>query len=211
MIKVIIVDDHAVVRRGLRQILAEAGDIEVVGEVDDYAGLTGLLRADELPQVILLDISLPGRSGIDILKSLRERHPKLAVLMLSMFPEDQYGLRALKAGASGYLNKDAAPENLVLAVRAAAAGRKYVSPGLAAILAERIGEPAEGAPHERLSDREFETLKLIAGGRKLSEIAEQMHLSPKTVSVYRARLLEKMNLQTNTELTHYAIKHGLID
>lgn len=210
MIRVLIVDDHAVVRRGLRQILAEAGDIEVAGEVEDYAALSAWLR-NAVPDVLLLDISLPGKSGIDILKSVHERHPKLAVLMLSMFPEDQYGLRALKAGASGYLTKDTAPERLVEAVRCAASGRKYVSPGLAALLAERISEPAAGAPHERLSDREFETLKMIASGRKLSEMAEQMHLSPKTVSVYRARLLEKLNLRTNTELTHYAIRHGLID
>ena len=210
MIRVVIVDDHAVVRRGLRQILADVDDIELVGEVADYASLSALLR-EAVPDVALLDISMPGRSGIDALRSLREQYPKLHVLILSMFPEDQYGLRALKAGAAGYLNKDAAPEKLVEAVRTAAAGRKYVSPALAAILAERLGEPAAGAPHERLSDREFETLKLIAAGRKLSEIAEQLHLSPKTVSVYRARLLEKMNLRTNTELTHYALKHGLID
>lgn len=210
MIRVVIVDDHAVVRRGLRQILAEAGDIEVAAEADGWPALSDLLRTT-VPDVLLLDVSLPGRSGIDILKGVKERHPKLAVLVLSMFPEDQYGMRALKAGASGYLNKDAAPEHLVLAVRTAAAGRKYVSPALGAILAERVNEPAEGAPHERLSDREFETLKLIAGGRKLAEIAELMHLSPKTVSVYRARLLEKMNLQTNAELTQYAMRHHLIE
>jgi len=209
VIRVVIVDDHAVVRRGLRQILAESGDIEVVGEADGYAALAELLRAG-VPDVLLLDVSLPGRDGIDILKGVKERHPKLPVLILSMFPEDQYGMRALKAGASGYLSKDAAPEHLVLAVRTAASGRKYVSPALGAILAERVNEPAAGAPHERLSDREFETLKHIAGGRKLAEIAELMHLSPKTVSVYRARVLEKMNLHTNAELTQYAMRHGLI-
>jgi DNA-binding NarL/FixJ family response regulator len=181
-----------------------------VGEAEDYASLTAALR-NAVPDVLLLDISLPGSSGIDVLKAMRERHPKLAVLMLSMFPEDQYGMRALKAGASGYLTKDAAPERLIEAVRCAAAGKKYISPGLAALLAERLSEPAAGAPHERLSDREFETLKLIASGRKLSEMAEQMHLSPKTVSVYRARLLEKLNLRSNTELAHYAIRNGLID
>jgi two-component system invasion response regulator UvrY len=210
MIRVLIVDDHAIVRRGLRQIIADAGDIEVAGEVEDYAGLLAWLR-DGMPDVLLLDISLPGKSGIDILKSVHERHPKLAVLMLSMFPEDQYAVRALKAGAAGYLTKDAAPERLIEAVRCAAAGRKYVSPALAAMLAERISEPVSGDLHQRLSDREFETLKLIAAGRKLSEMAEQMHLSPKTVSVYRARLLEKLNLRTNSEITHYAIRHGLVD
>ena len=210
MIRVLIVDDHAIVRRGLRQILADAGDIEVAGEVEDYAGLSTWLR-DAVPDVLLLDISLPGQTGIDILKSVRERHPKLAVLMLSMFPEDQYAVRALKAGAAGYLTKDAAPERLIEAVRCASSGKKYVSPALAAMLAERISEPAAGDPHQRLSDREFETLKLIASGRKLSEMAEHMHLSPKTVSVYRARLLEKLNLRSNTELTHYAIRHRLID
>lgn len=210
MIRVLIVDDHAVVRRGLRQILSDAGDLEVLGEVEDYAGLTTFLR-EAVPDVLLLDISLPGRSGIDVLKAVREKHPRLAVLMLSMFPEDQYGLRALKAGAAGYVTKDAAPALLVEAIRAAAAGKKYVSPRLATLLAERLSQPEAGAPHELLSDREFETLKLIATGKKLSEMAELMHLSPKTVSVYRARVLGKLNLRTNSEIASYAIKHGLVE
>lgn len=210
MIRILIADDHAVVRRGLAQIVREAGDIEVAGEAGDYAGVMAFLHAAEV-DVVLLDISMPGRSGLEILKSLRERYAKLPVLILSMFPEDQYALRALKLGASGYLTKDSAPQLLVDAIRAAAAGRRYVSPELALLLANYVSGPDERAPHERLSDREFETLRLIAAGRKLSDIAEALHLSPKTVSVYRARVMEKMQLKSNAELTHYAVRHGLIE
>jgi two-component system invasion response regulator UvrY len=210
VIRVLIADDHAIVRRGLAQILLDAGDIDVAGEAVDYAGVMALLR-DTTVDVVLLDISMPGRSGLEILKILRERHPKLPVLILSMFPEDQYALRALKLGAAGYLTKDSAPQLLVDAIRAAAQGKRYVSAELALMLAEHISGPDDRAPHERLSDREFETLRLIAAGKKLSDIAEALHLSPKTVSVYRARLLEKMRLKSNAELTHYAVKNGLID
>ncbi len=210
MIRILIADDHAVVRRGLAQIVGDAGDIEVVGEAADYNGVMAVLR-DAQVDVVLLDISMPGRSGLEILKILRERYAKLPVLILSMFPEDQYALRALKLGASGYLTKDSAPQLLVDAIRAASRGKRYVSPELALVLAEHVSGPDARAPHERLSDREFETLRLIAAGRKLSDIAEALHLSPKTVSVYRARVLEKMRLKSNAELTHYAIKHGLID
>ena len=211
MIRVVLADDHAVVRRGVRQILADAGDVEVAGEAKDYAELTALLKAQPC-DVLILDISMPGKNGIEILKSLRERYPKLQVLVLSMFPEDQYAVRALKAGASGYISKEAAPEKLVDAIRMAARGKKYITPEVAQSLAALLdgGEPSEN-PHESLSDREYETLRLIASGKKLSEIAEAMSLSPKTVSVYRARLLEKMNLRTNADLTHYAVKHGLVD
>lgn len=210
MIRILIADDHAVVRRGLAQIVRDAGDIEVAGEAADYAGVMAFLR-DATVDVVLLDISMPGRSGLEILKIVRERHAKLPVLILSTFPEDQYALRALKLGASGYLTKDSAPQLLVDAIRAAAQGRRYVSHELALVLAANFSEPDERAPHERLSDREFETLRLIAAGKKLSDIAEVLHLSPKTVSVYRARLMEKMRLKSNAELTHYAVKHGLIE
>jgi DNA-binding NarL/FixJ family response regulator len=211
MIRVVLADDHAVVRRGVRQILGEADDIEVVAEARDYGELSALLR-DLACDVLVLDISMPGKNGIEALKALRERLPRLAVLVLSMFPEDQYALRALKAGAAGYVSKEAAPEKLVEAIRLAARGKKYITPEVAQALATQLdqGERPEKL-HEALSDREYETLRLIASGKKLSEIAEAMSLSPKTVSVYRARLLEKMNMRTNADLTHYAVKHGLVD
>lgn len=211
MIRVVLADDHAVVRRGVRQILADAGDIEVVGEAKDYGELSALLREQEC-DVLVLDISMPGKNGIEVLKAVHERTPRLQVLILSMFPEDQYAVRALKAGAAGYVSKEAAPEKLIDAIRLAARGKKYITPEVAqALVAQLNDREAPENPHEVLSDREFETLRLIAVGKKLSEIAEAMSLSPKTVSVYRARLMEKMKLRTNAELTHYAVKHGLVD
>jgi DNA-binding NarL/FixJ family response regulator len=211
VIRVVLADDHAVVRRGVRQILADAGDIEVVGEAKDYGELSNLLR-EQACDVLVVDISMPGKNGIEVLKAVRERLPKIQVLILSMFPEDQYAVRALKAGAAGYVSKEAAPEKLVDAIRLAARGKKYITPEVAQALASQLtaGEAPEN-PHEALSDREYETLRLIASGKKLSEIAETMSLSPKTVSVYRARLMEKMKLRTNAELTHYAVKHGLVE
>jgi DNA-binding NarL/FixJ family response regulator len=161
----------------------------------------------------VLDISMPGKNGIDVLKSVRERYPKMQVIILSMFPEDQYAVRALKNGAAGYVSKEAAPENLVEAIRQASRGKKYVTPAVALALAERIDDKsgAERPLHETLSDREYETLRLIANGKKLSEIAEILALSPKTVSVYRARLLEKMKLRNNADIARYAAKLGLIE
>jgi DNA-binding NarL/FixJ family response regulator len=211
MIRVILADDHAVVRRGVRQILAEAEDIQVSGEARDFGELTALMRTVEC-DVLVLDISMPGKNGIEALKVLRERNPRLQVIVLSMFPEDQYAVRALKAGAAGYVSKEGAPENLVEAIRHAARGKKYVTPAVALALAERIDERERSElPHETLSDREYETLRLIAAGKRLSEIAEILALSPKTVSVYRARLLEKMKLRNNAELTRYAVKYGLVE
>jgi DNA-binding NarL/FixJ family response regulator len=210
MIRLAIADDHAIVRRGMRQIVSEARDIEVVGEAADGGELAALLRTREC-DVLLLDIAMPGRNGIEILKSLRERHPRLRVLVLSMYGEEQYGVRALRAGAAGYLTKASAPEKLLEAIRQVAAGRRYITPRLAECLAERLAEPEAGLPHERLSDREFETLRLLASGRKLSEVATELALSPKTVSVYRARVLEKLGLRTNAELARYALEHRLLE
>lgn len=212
MIRVVLADDHAVVRRGVRQILADADDIDVIGEAKDFAELSALLRNVEC-NVLVLDISMPGKNGIDVLKSVRERYPKMQVIILSMFPEDQYAVRALKNGAAGYVSKEAAPENLVEAIRQASRGKKYVTPAVALALAERIDDKsgAERPLHETLSDREYETLRLIANGKKLSEIAEILALSPKTVSVYRARLLEKMKLRNNADIARYAAKLGLIE
>lgn len=210
MIRIVIVDDHAIVRRGVRQIVAESASIEVVGEASDYGELMKLLRECEC-EVVLLDIAIPGKNGIDILKAVRERHPKVRVLMFSTYPEDQYAVRALKAGASGYLNKSSAPEKLVEAIQQISLGRRYITPEFAESLAASVAEPETRNPHELLSDREFQTLRLIASGKKLSEIAAELSISPKTVSVYRARVLEKMNLRTNTEIARYAVAHSLVE
>jgi two-component system invasion response regulator UvrY len=209
MIRVILVDDHALIRRGLRESLSEAGDIEVAGEACDYGELRQLLRAGGC-DVLLLDVNLPGRSGIDVLRALVDEGQSIRVVVLSTYPEDQYGIRALKAGAMAYLNKAADPEVIVQAVRTVAAGRKYVTPEVAQALADSVSTRT-GSAHEQLSDREMQTLVLIAEGRKLAEIAERLSLSPKTVSVYRARVLEKLKLSSNAELATYAMRNQLID
>ncbi|MEI8304303.1 MAG: response regulator transcription factor [Burkholderiales bacterium] len=209
MIRVILVDDHALIRRGLRESLSETGDIEVIGEASDYGELRQLLRAGSC-DVLLLDVNLPGRSGIDVLRALIDEGQSIRVVVLSTYPEDQYGIRALKAGAMAYLNKAADPEVIVQAVRTVAAGRKYVTPEVAQALADSVSTRT-GSAHEQLSDREMQTLVLIAEGRKLAEIAERLSLSPKTVSVYRARVLEKLKLSSNAELATYAMRNQLID
>lgn len=209
MIRVIIVDDHVLIRRGLRETLVESGDITVVGEAGDYGELRQLLRSEEC-DVLLLDVNLPGRSGIDALKSLVDEGRTIRAVVLSQYPEDQYGIRALKAGAMAYLNKSASPEVIIQAVRTVAAGRKYVTPEVAQALADSVTMRSTSA-HEQLSDREMQTLVLIAEGRKLSDIAERLALSPKTVSVYRARVLEKLGLSSNAEIATYAIRHALIE
>jgi len=187
--KTIVVDDHAIVRRGIVQILHEHPGISVVAEAGDYAQLRAALKEHGDTELLVMDVGLPGRNGIDILKLLREELPRLRVLIVSMYPEDQYAVRAFRAGAAGYLNKASAPEKLI----------------------ENLSAPDDVAPHERLSDREFQTLRLMASGKRLSDIAEALALSPKTVSVYRARILDKMGMSNNAELTHYAIKHGLVE
>jgi len=207
----IVVDDHAIVRRGIVQILTEHPEIRVVGEASDYASLRTLLRTQPEVDLLVMDVGLPGKDGIDILKTLREELPRLRVLMVSMYPEDQYAVRAFRAGAAGYLNKASAPEKLIEAVTQVIAGRKYVTPEIAQALIENLNAPEGASPHEKLSDREFQTLKLIASGKRLADIAEALALSPKTVSVYRARILEKMGMANNAELTHYAIKQGLVE
>lgn len=210
MIRVLIADDHAILRRGLKQILAETEDMTVAGEAENSQQALQLVREADW-DVVLLDISMPDRSGIDTLKLIKKERPKLAVLMLSMHPENQYAIRALKAGASGYLTKQSAPAQLVTAIRHVAAGKKFVSPALAEELANAMGVDAEKPLHETLSDREFQTLRLIASGKTLSGIATELCLSPKTISVYRSRLLEKLKLLNNSELTRYAIKNRLVD
>jgi len=210
MIRVLIADDHAIVRQGLKLILSETSDLVVAGEADSGSNALKLARAGEW-DVALLDISMPDKNGIDVLKMIKSEFPKHPVLMLSMHPEEHYAIRALKAGASGYLTKQSAPALLVTAIRQVASGRKYVSPELAEELANTLGADSDRPLHETLSDREYQVLCLIASGKPLSDIAETLSLSAKTVSVYRARLLEKMKLKNNAELTHYGIKHQLVE
>jgi len=209
-IRVLIADDHAIVRQGLRQILSDTPDLTVAGEAENGVQAVQMVRAGDW-DVVLMDVSMPDRNGIDALKLIKKEFPRLPVLILSMYPEEQYAIRALKAGAAGYLTKQSAPELLVTAIRQVASGKKYVSPSLAEELANAIGDDCERPPHEKLSDREYQTLCMIASGKTPAEIAEALNLSVKTVSVYRARLLEKMNLRNNAELTHYGLKHGLAE
>ncbi len=209
MIKVVLCDDHAVVRRGIRDTLMEATDIQVVAEADGYATLREALRV-HTPDVLLLDVDLPGRSGLEILAVLQEEASPVKTVMVSMYPEDQYAIRCLKAGAVGYLNKGGDPAALLTAVRTVAQGRKYITPEIAEMLANHLSSPEGGELHESLSERELQTLRKIASGKKLSQIAEELMISPKTVSVYRARVLEKLGLTNNAELTVYAIRNQLV-
>jgi len=210
MIRALIADDHAVVRQGLKQILGDTPEMVVAGEATNGQEVLDKVRA-ETWDVVVLDISMPDRSGLDVLKQLRSERPKLPVLVLSMHSEDQYAVRVLKAGASGYLTKDSAPDELVKAIRKVVSGGTYVSSFLAEKLAFEIGTDSSRLPHETLSDREFQVLRLIAAGESVTEIAAELYLSVKTVSTYRARLLQKMNLTTNAELMHYAMQNHLID
>ena len=209
MTRVIICDDHALIRRGIRDTLSDAPDIEVIGEAGDYGELRSLLRTESC-DVLVLDINMPGRSGLDVLHVLKDEGSTIKVLVVSMYPEDQYAIRALKAGAYGYVNKGGDPAALVLAVRTVAQGRKYVTPDIAQMLVESLTTPDVANAHEKLSDRELQTLVMIASGKRLSDIATELTLSPKTVSVYRARVLEKLALANNAELTVYAIRNGLV-
>jgi DNA-binding NarL/FixJ family response regulator len=210
MIKVLVADDHAVVRRGLRQILAETSDILVGGEAESTSEVLALLRHGRFDAVVL-DLHLKGQSGLELLADLRREFPSLPVLILTMYPEEQYAIRAVRAGAAGFLTKESAPDKLIEAVRKVAAGGRYVSAALAEKLAAFVAKGAGGAPHEVLSNREFQILRLIASGRTVSEIAMQLSLSVKTVSTHRARILAKMNMRTSAELTHYAVKNGLVE
>lgn len=209
MIKVVLCDDHAMVRRGIRDTLSEAVDIQVCGEAGSYSEVREVLRTASC-DVLILDLNLPGRGGLEVLASLREASSAVRVLIVSMFAEDQYAIRCLRAGAHGYLNKAGDPAELIAAVRTIAQGRKYVSAAVSEMLVNNLSEPTSESLHSTLSERELQTLLKIASGRKLSEIAEELMLSPKTVSVYRARLLEKLKLGNNAELTVYAIRNELV-
>ncbi len=209
MIHVVLCDDHAVLRRGIRDTLNEATDIQVTGEAGGYAELREVLRKVTC-DVLLLDLNMPGRSGLEVLTSLRETDSAIRVLVVSMYPEDQYALRCLRAGAQGYANKAGDPMELIEAVRTVMRGRKYLTPEVAQMLADSLAQPAPELPHESLSERELQTLVKIASGKRLSDIAEELMLSPKTVSVYRARVLEKLKLTNNAEMTVYAIRNQLV-
>lgn len=210
MIKVLVADDHTIVREGLKQILAETSDIVVSGEAANGQEILNKIFKNDY-DVVLLDISMPGKSGLDILKDLKSIKPKLPVLILSMHPEEQYAVRVLKSGASGYLTKESAPDELITAIRKVSLGGKYVSSILAEKLAFNLEKDTKKPIHETLSDREFQVMCMISSGKVISEIAEELLLSVKTISTYRARILEKMKMKNNAEITYYAIKNGLVD
>jgi len=210
VIRVLLADDHALVRAGLKEILAGTGDITVAGEATNGQEVMARIRGQDY-DVAVLDMSMPGRSGIELIKQVKDEKPKLRVLVLTMHSEEQYAVRALKAGASGYLTKDSAAEQLVAAIRKIAAGGAYVSPETAERLVLDASPRAEAAPHTLLSDREFQVLQLIAGGQSVSEIARRLALSVKTVSTHKTRILQKMGLANQAELIRYALEHKLLD
>ena len=210
MIKILIADDHAIVRKGLKQILSGTHDMVVAAEAGSGHEVMEKIGKGDY-DLVVLDIAMPGRSGLDILKEIKSQKPKLPVLILSMYPEEQYAVRVLKAGASGYLTKESAPDELIKAIRQISYGRKYVSSSLAEKLALDLEVDIEKPPHEALSDREYEVMCMIASGKRIKEIAKRLSLSEKTISTYRSRILEKMGMKTNAELTHYAIKNKLVD
>ncbi|MFN7949273.1 MAG: response regulator transcription factor [Blastocatellia bacterium] len=208
MIRILVADDHAIVRRGLKQIVMEEPDLEVAGEAQNSQEVLDLIRRQAW-DVLVLDINMPGRGGIETLREIRRDHPGLPVLILSVAPENQYAVRAIRAGAAGYLSKDSIPEELVKAIRKVLRGGKYISDAVAEQLALAIDRESDRAPHELLSDREYQVLCLIASGKTISEIARELSLSVKTASTYRTRILDKMQMKTSAELTHYAIRNGL--
>jgi len=209
MIRILIADDHVLFREGLRQVLARHHDLSVVAEAGEGQEALALIRSTPL-DVVLLDITMPGLSGLDVLTDILSEQHHPAVLILSMHPEDQYAVRVLKAGAAGYLTKEAAADELISAIRKVAAGGTYVSTALAEKLARALRSSWDTLPHQLLSDREFQVMRMLALGKKVKEIAEALCLSEKTVTTYRARVLEKMKLRTNTEITRYALRHKLI-
>ena len=209
MIKILIADDHAVVRKGLKQILLEEYPSAKIGEVGDAEGLLAEVMK-EAWDIVICDMNMPGRSGLDALTQIKQLVPHLPVLIMSMFPEDQYALRVLKAGAAGYLGKENIHEDIIKAVQTVQLGKKFITPSIAEKLADALGEDTLLQPHETLSDREFDVFKLLASGKAVSDIATQLSLSATTVSTYRSRIMEKMNMKTNAELTRYALEKQLI-
>lgn len=209
MIRILVADDHAVVRQGVKQILADVRDMLVKDEAQNGTETIDKVMKYEY-DVVLLDISMPGRSGLEILEEIKAQKPKLAVLILSMHPEEQYAVRALRAGASGYLTKASAPQELIGAIRKVAGGGKYVTTSLAEKLAGELEVDPQRLPHERLSNREYQVMLMLAQGRSVSDIAEELYLSVKTISTYRTRVLDKMGMRKNAELTLYAVHNNLI-
>ena len=209
MIRIAIVDDHPLVRAGLRQFLGDHVDFRVVAECASAREVMDVVR-QELADVVLLDLSMPGTSGVDALQAIKARAPDLAVLILSSFPEEHYATAMLRQGASGYLAKDCDPDEIARAIRVVALGRRYITSAVAERLAAGLTEPADKAPHELLSEREFQVFLRLAKGETIGHMADGMALSVKTVSTYRTRVMEKMNLASNSDLTYYALKNGLI-
>jgi two-component system invasion response regulator UvrY len=209
MIEVFVLDDHPIVRQGLEKIMEAEPDMRVAGQAGTWLELIALLES-QTPDVIILDITMPDRSGLDVLKDLKAMYPKIPVLIMSVHDEKVFATRTIKAGAAGYLNKMSVSDELVEAIRRVVSGRKYINAKLAEQLLEELDRPGNGMPHESLSDREFQVMCMIASGMKAKEIAEQLGISPKTVSTYRERLLEKMGVRNNTELAHYVIKNNII-
>ena len=211
MIKVGIVDDHAIVRTGLREFISEQADLQVVGEAGSGRAAIDLVRTSPEMDVLVLDLSMPGQSGFDALAMIRAKAPDLGILILSGYPEEQYALTLIRQGASGYLNKECDSAEILNAIRTIASGRRYLSAAVAELLAQQLDEKKGGQAHEQLSQREFQVFLKLATGSSAGDIAENLSLAVKTVSTYRTRLLEKMHLATNSDLTYYALKHKLID
>jgi len=208
MIRILIADDHAIVRHGLKQIIEESGQMQVVAEAE--SGIEALRKMREVNcDAVLLDISLPDMSGVDVLKQIHAEKPQLPILILSAYPEDQYAMRLIKAGAAGYMTKDSAPSEVVKALLRVAGGKKYINPAVAELLANELGMPDEKLPHQLLSDREYQIFLLLASAKTVTEIADALALSVKTISTYRSRVLEKMHLNNNAELMRYAIDNHL--
>jgi two-component system invasion response regulator UvrY len=210
MTTVLLADDHAMVRAGLKELLGDTGDIAVTGEAGSGPEVVARVREHDY-DVLVLDMSMPGRSGIELIKQLKKEKPKLPILILSMHSEAQYAVRAIKAGASGYLTKDGAADQLVAAIRRIASGGAYMTPEAAELLARDYGRPADAAPHTLLSDREFQVFQLIISGKSVTAIGEELTLSVKTVSTHKTRILEKMGISSQVDLVRYAIRHGLLD
>jgi DNA-binding NarL/FixJ family response regulator len=209
MIKILIADDHAIVRHGLKQIIDNDSEMQVVGEAQNGAELINLVREQPV-DVVVLDLSMPGRNGLETLKDLKRTHSSLPVLILSIHPEEQYAIRAFRAGASGYMSKESAPDELVKAIKLAYRGGKYVGPLVAELLANHVEIKTADVQHSLLSDREFEVFNLLASGKTVGQIGVELNLSVKTISTYRARILEKMGMTTNAELTRYALDYNLL-
>ncbi len=210
MVKILIADDHVLVRDGLKRLIESEAGFTVLGEAgnsDEALKFLHRRRCD----LIILDISMPGKNGMELLKELRELYPQLKILILTMHPEERFAIRALKAGADGYLTKMSAPNELLHAIRKISSGGKYISASLAESIAQTLGEKSSGAGHELLSDREFEVMRLLGAGQTVSEIAKTLNLSRSTVSTYRKRILEKLGLHSNAEIIHYAMQHGIVD